>query len=214
MKEQQLKSPSQLNDTNKVCEYTVDELFMNNIFIVDGIIKKLYYNNYLKDDLRQVGLLGLYRAASKFKSSYNVKFSTYASYFVLGEIKRELRNNKNIKIGKKIIKIITLLNEGKEINDLTNLGYSKDEIFLGLEYKDMQYMKYETIDKEEFNENINKYSLDEISYILKGDMFSIIKYKYFLNYSQKEIGELLNYSQSKISRLEEIAKTILKKFYN
>ena len=103
MKEQLLESQNQLLNS--------DELFMSHIFIVDGIIKKLYYNNYLKDDLRQVGLIGLFKASNKYNYSFGVKFSTYATYFILGEIKRELRNNKNIRLGQKTIKIISLLNK-------------------------------------------------------------------------------------------------------
>lgn len=207
MKEQLLESQNQLLNS--------DELFMSHIFIVDGIIKKLYYNNYLKDDLRQVGLIGLFKASNKYNYSFGVKFSTYATYFILGEIKRELRNNKNIRLGQKTIKIISLLNQNKNIHEIQNLGYSNDDICLALDYKDTKYVDYELVNIEEENNLNNKnFSLSEIAKVLKDDLFMVIKYKYFYNLSQKEIGLKLNYSQSKISRLEEVALNILKKHYN
>lgn len=207
MKEQLLESQNQLLNS--------DELFMSHIFIVDGIIKKLYYNNYLKDDLRQVGLIGLFKASNKYNYSFGVKFSTYATYFILGEIKRELRNNKNIRLGQKTIKIISLLNQNKTIDEIQNLGYSNDDICLALDYKDTKYVDYELVNIEEENNLNNKnFSLSEIANVLKDDLFMVIKYKYFYNLSQKEIGQKLNYSQSKVSRLEEVALNILKKHYN
>lgn len=207
MKEQLLESQNQLLNS--------DELFMSHIFIVDGIIKKLYYNNYLKDDLRQVGLIGLFKASNKYNYSFGVKFSTYATYFILGEIKRELRNNKNIRLGQKTIKIISLLNQNKTIDEIQNLGYSNDDICLALDYKDTKFVDYELVNIEEENNLNNKnFSLSEISNVLKDDLFMVIKYKYFYNLSQKEIGQKLNYSQSKVSRLEEVALNILKKHYN
>ena len=207
MKEQLLESQNQLLNS--------DELFMSHIFIVDGIIKKLYYNNYLKDDLRQVGLIGLFKASNKYNYSFGVKFSTYATYFILGEIKRELRNNKNIRLGQKTIKIISLLNQNKTIHEIQNLGYSNDDICLALDYKDTKYVDYELVNIEEENNLNNKnFSLNEIANVLKDDLFMVIKYKYFYNLSQKEIGLKLNYSQSKVSRLEEVALNILKKHYN
>lgn len=207
MKEQLLESQNQLLNS--------DELFMSHIFIVDGIIKKLYYNNYLKDDLRQVGLIGLFKASNKYNYSFGVKFSTYATYFILGEIKRELRNNKNIRLGQKTIKIISLLNQNMKIDEIQNLGYSNDDICLALDYKDTKYVDYELVNIEEENNLNNKnFSLSEISNVLKDDLFMVIKYKYFYNLSQKEIGQKLNYSQSKVSRLEEVALNILKKHYN
>lgn len=207
MKEQLLESQNQLLNS--------DELFMSHIFIVDGLIKKLYYNNYLKDDLRQVGLIGLFKASNKYNYSFGVKFSTYATYFILGEIKRELRNNKNIRLGQKTIKIISLLNQNMKIDEIQNLGYSNDDICLALDYKDTKYVDYELVNIEEENNLNNKnFSLSEISNVLKDDLFMVIKYKYFYNLSQKEIGQKLNYSQSKVSRLEEVALNILKKHYN
>lgn len=208
MKEQRLELPNQFVSS--------DDLFMSHIFIVDGIIKKLYYNNYLKDDLRQVGLIGLFKASNKYNPSFGVKFSTYASYFILGEIKRELRNNKNIRVGQKTMKIINLLNENRSIEEIQSIGYTNDDICLAIEYKDTKYIDLEisNLDSECYDYNYNILSLEKVADVLSGDLFLVIKYKYFYNLSQKDIGFKLNYSQSKVSRLEEVALNILKKHYD
>ena len=52
-----------------------DELFLENIDLVDRIINKLYYYNYLRDDLRQVALMGLFKAVNKYNDEYGVLFS-------------------------------------------------------------------------------------------------------------------------------------------
>ena len=117
--------------------YISKDKITKNIDLVDRIINKLYYYNYLRDDLRQVALMGLFKAVNKYNDEYGVLFSTYASYFIIGEIKRELRNNKLIKTGKKVTKVITLLHDNytlKEIKEVT--GFADDIIYTGLMYKD------------------------------------------------------------------------------
>ncbi len=197
---------------NILPKMTKDELFLSNLYIVDGIINKLYYSNYLHDDLRQVALMGLFRAANSFDEKYNVKFSTYATYFVLGEIKKELRNNKLIKTGKKVTKVIKLLKENytlKEIKEQTK--FEDDIIYTGLMYKEnIKSTAEECLDIETDN---NDKLFTDINIVLKGDLYDVIKYKYYQNYTQKEIGKIMGISQSKVSRLEKTALMLLKKYY-
>ena len=55
-----------------------------------------------KEDLFQVGVIGLINAYNNFDSSYNVKFSTYAYSFIIGEMKKYIRENKSIKVNREI----------------------------------------------------------------------------------------------------------------
>jgi RNA polymerase sporulation-specific sigma factor len=52
------------------------------------------------DDLYQIGCMGLLKAIRRFDPSYNVKFSTYAVPVITGEIKRFLRDDGIIKVGR------------------------------------------------------------------------------------------------------------------
>ena len=55
-----------------------------------------------RDDLFQLGSIGLIKAIYKFDSSFNVKFSTYAVPMILGEIKRYLRDDGMVKLSRSL----------------------------------------------------------------------------------------------------------------
>ena len=58
-----------------------------------------YFEGYKsKEDLYQVGIIGLITAYQKFDPTLNVKFSTYAYPYILGEMKKLVREDKSIKI--------------------------------------------------------------------------------------------------------------------
>lgn len=65
-----------------------------------------YFTNYQnKEDLFQVGCIGLIKAYKNYKDDYNTKFSTYAYPYILGEIKKYIREDKGIKISRDITKL-------------------------------------------------------------------------------------------------------------
>ena len=111
-----------INYKLKIHKYYINKLFNDNTYLVDGLIKKMYSLSGIKEDLRQVGLMGLYQAALKFDRSKGVKFTTFATYYILGEIKKELRENKLIKLNTDVYKISKLIKEGSNIKDLQNMG--------------------------------------------------------------------------------------------
>ena len=77
---------------------------MENKNLIYSITK--YFDNYKnQEDLFQSGVLGLLAAYKNFDSSYNIKFTTYAYPYILGEMKKLVREDKNIKISRDIIKL-------------------------------------------------------------------------------------------------------------
>lgn len=69
------------------------ELVENNIKLVYYLIHK-HYPTYSRDeDLAQVGMIGLCKAANRWDSS-KASFSTYASRIILNEIREEFRRRK------------------------------------------------------------------------------------------------------------------------
>ena len=65
-----------------------------------------YFEGYKnKEDLFQVGALGLIKAYKKFDSSLGVKFTTYAYNYILGEMRKYVREDKGIKISRDITKL-------------------------------------------------------------------------------------------------------------
>lgn len=201
-----------INYKLKIHKYYINKLFNDNTYLVDGLIKKMYSLSGIKEDLRQVGLMGLYQAALKFDRSKGVKFTTFATYYILGEIKKELRENKLIKLNTDVYKISKLIKEGSNIRDLQNMGFSKDNIYLGLTYDDTYLIKIEENKLDYLNNNSKREPFfNKIKDILPKDLYKIIKYKYLFNFSQSKISEILKCSQAKISRMENLAINILKK---
>ena len=58
------------------------------------------YSN--KEDLFQVGVVGLINAYKKYDSSFNTKFSTYAYPFIFGEMSSYVKKDRGIKISRDI----------------------------------------------------------------------------------------------------------------
>ena len=60
--------------------------------------------------------MGLIKASEKFNEEYNTKFSTYAYTFILGEMKKYVREDKGIKLS----------------YDLQKLGYKIEKLRLNV----------------------------------------------------------------------------------
>lgn len=198
-----------------------DKLFDCNIDLVKQIVNKMNYGYIDKDDLLQAGLIGLFKATKKYNKEINNNFKSFASVYIISEIKNELRNNKLIILNKDIIKTKKYLQSNftsltlSQISELLNV--SLDTVHFALIYQNdicsLNEIKenHELIDDiSDINESLFKnyyYNFDYLDVISK----KVIILKYYKNYSQKEISKILNCSQSKISRIEKRALEIIKK---
>lgn len=68
--------------------------------LVWSIVKRFTGRGYETEDLYQIGVLGLIKAIRKFDLEFDVKLSTYAVPYILGEIKRFLRDDGPIKVSR------------------------------------------------------------------------------------------------------------------
>lgn len=209
MKEQNLESKS-----------SYEKLFYDHLYLVEILIKKFKYSYLDRDDLRQAGLMGLFQAALHFDKNKNVLFSTYATYYVIGEIKKEIRNNRLLKLNEKINKIKVLLNSNNTIEEISNqTGYSKELINEALISSDrIVYLEDQNncnnpivSNNNDFYEQL-KQRIEEISQSndKKIERIAFILYlSYFEKLTQKEIGKRLNLSQSQVSRLLIVGKKMI-----
>lgn len=209
MKEQNLESKS-----------SYEKLFYDHLYLVEILIKKFKYSYLDRDDLRQAGLMGLFQAALHFDKNKNVLFSTYATYYVIGEIKKEIRNNRLLKLNEKINKIKVLLNSNNTIEEISNqTGYSKELINEALISSDrIVYLEDQNncnnpivANNNDFYEQL-KQRIEEISQSndKKIQRIAFVFYlRYFEKLTQKEIGKRLNLSQSQVSRLLIVGKKII-----
>ncbi|MCK9470774.1 MAG: sigma-70 family RNA polymerase sigma factor [Bacilli bacterium] len=198
------------------------DLFNDNIDLVKRIVNKMNYGYVAKDDLIQAGLMGLFQAVKNFKESENVKFNTYATYYIIGEIKKELRENRLIKLSKNIYKIIKIIKQNQElsIEDIA-LKFRLDKNSVIEAYLYMNNIT--SLDKTDSNNDLRLISIipykeskrthlmDAIE-SLDAEAKEIIRLRYFKNYTQTELVDVLGKNQSKISRIEKNALQNLRKF--
>lgn len=80
----------------------LDELVRLNTGLVRSIASRYADRGTELEDLVQIGTIGLIRAARGFDTSYGTVFSTYAVPLIAGEIKRFLRDDGAVKIGREL----------------------------------------------------------------------------------------------------------------
>lgn len=71
-----------------------------NLNLVHSLVNRFAGLGYDRQDLFQVGCLGLVKAVDRFDPGYGTQFSTYAASLILGEIRRFLRDDGPIRIGR------------------------------------------------------------------------------------------------------------------
>ena len=91
---------------------------MEGLLEYDGLIYKIiskYPKRYDRDDLYQVGMLGLIDAYKHYNSSYDTKFSTFAYYYIVGEVNKYIRENSSIKVSRNLIELKKKILNCKEV---------------------------------------------------------------------------------------------------
>lgn len=187
-----------------------------------------------REDLYQVGILGLINAYKKYDSSLGIKFSTYAYPFILGEMKKYIRENNGIKISRDIIylskrldKLIDMLiNKNhrypttSELANILEVTEWKIVEALGIRncLKSLDEYVYDNenkcfIDTIKVSDDIDKVEFNDMLSTLNDTEREIINEKYFYDRSQSEIANNLGFSQAKVSREEKKILVKLKDYY-
>lgn len=208
-----------------------EDIILENEFIVYSIINK-YLNYFDKDDLYQVGMIGLINAFNNYKGDRNTKFSSYAYFYVKGEVTKYIRESNVLKISKSLIELNKSIEKAKIL--LTGkLGYvpSNREISLFLDIDEKQLEDalnanelVTSLDSRDDND-VNLYdtlSFEEKSYkeelidlrneLAKLNSFEkdIINKRYNEGLTQSEVSRELGINQVKVSRCENKILTKLK----
>lgn len=191
-----------------------------------GLIKNIASKFYVADkqDLIQVGVIGLLKAYQNFKDTKMAKFSTYAYPYIFGEMYTFVNGNKNIKVSKDILKIYKLV-EKTRYDLAQKQGYlpTTEEVALFLELD--PGIVYEAVTSaqamisldDEANElnlhevipdkkttNIDlKLDLDDSFKVLSAEEQEIIKSRYYEDLTQSEVALKLNMTQVMVSRYEK-----------
>ena len=208
------------------------KLIEDNSRLVWSIVRRFNGRGYDIEDLYQIGSIGLIKAIQRFDTSFEVRLSTYAVPYILGEIKRFIRDDGPIKISRSIkelnIKIIELQKEylnkyGKEITLeqlAKELKTSKEDIAMALDsarpvnsIEDSQYRDNNTdktislIDqlssgKDEENEITNRITIKKLISELKDNEKEVILLRYYKGKTQMQVAKILGITQVQVSRIE------------
>lgn len=203
-----------------ICELT--EVIKSN----EKMIYKLAssFSEYLKEDLYQVGVIGLINAYKSYNKEYNTKFSTYAYPFILGEMRKYIRENNGIKVNREITYLCSRLDK---LIELLCQKYKRmpTTYELSLETNIDEWKIIEALNLRNCVSSLDEYMYDKNTSLIDvipdknnidtqvevNDIISslneeervIINERYINDKSQKEVSDITGYSQAKISRYEQ-----------
>lgn len=80
-----------------------DQLVYENTGLVWSVVRRFAYAGADKEELFQIGVIGLLKAIDRFDTSYEVCFSTYAVPAISGELKRFMRDDGPMKVSRSIM---------------------------------------------------------------------------------------------------------------
>ena len=217
---------AQQGDKN-VMQYLIE----SNKGLIWSIVKRFQDRGYELEDLYQIGVMGFIKCIKRFDSNFEVRLSTYAVPYILGEVKRYIRDNGPIRISRSLkelaIKALETKNEyyrktGQEIKieELSKLlGTSQEEITLSLEAFQPIYSIDEQLgddendglsllDKmsshiDEANVLTNKLCIQQAINNLKDNEKQIIFLRYYKGKTQTEIAKIMGITQVQVSRIEK-----------
>lgn len=115
------------NDINTIIEAqngdkdAMTKLVEENKGLIWSIVKRFSQRGYDIEDIYQIGCMGFVKSIRRFNAEYEVRLSTYAVPYILGEIKRFLRDDGPIKVSRSLkelnIKIVELQKEHLKNNN-------------------------------------------------------------------------------------------------
>ena len=216
-----------------------EELIVSNHGLVRTIALRFRDRGVDFEDLMQIGTIGLLKAIRSFDLERGTCFSTYAVPMIFGEIRRSLRDEGPIKIGRYYKKLgIELMrakneiiqNEGREphIKELAErLNVPVEEAAVAIDamspiasFSDLVYgdddgvMLEDTLaDMNSLEENerlIDTMTLGRAVSKMSAEWQKIVILRYYRNKTQQEVADAMGLSQVKVSREEKKIMSFLR----
>ncbi len=91
-----------LREAQKGNQDAKEELVKQNLGLVGSIVRRFEHRGHDREELFQIGSIGLIKAIDKFDLTYEVAFSTYAVPLISGEIRRFLRDDGLVRISRSL----------------------------------------------------------------------------------------------------------------
>jgi len=209
-----------------------DALVTENVGLVYMVLKRFTSRGYDKEDLFQIGVIGLLKAIDKFDLTRELSFSTYAVPMIIGEIRRFMRDDGMIHVSRQLKdnarKIAIVKEELKKTNNcdptleelVQETGLSSDEILMAMEatcevesiYQPIgsgadgnQMLLLDQIEDSKKNEAdlINRITVSQLLDSLGDKDRRLIELRYIEGKTQSESAKALGMNQVAVSRLEK-----------
>ena len=213
-----------------------EELCALNRPLIYSIVGRFSGRGADRDDLVEMGTIGLVKAINTFDFSRECAFSTYAVPLIFGEIRRFLRDDGIIKVSRENKRLSALLNAERErrLNLGEDVGIKALAGAVGVSAEDAAAALFSTspvrsLDEAAYDDEDSSatvastvYDEDEVArtfdrLALKlaieklGDLSrKIIILRYFRDFSQAETARILGLTQVKISREEKKILALLR----
>ena len=208
------------------------KLIDNNNGLIWSIVKRFQGRGYELEDLYQIAVIGFIKAIKRFDTSFEVKLTTYAVPYMIGEVKRFIRDDGPIKISRSIKELGTKIAEIKKeylrkkgieitLEEISKeLKISKEDVILAEEAakkpKSIENDVYvnskdgktiSVLDKISNNKNeeemiITKLTLKDLISSLNKREKEIILLRFYKDKTQTEVAKILGITQVQVSRLE------------
>lgn len=219
-----------------------NKMVEENMGLVHSVAKRFAGRGCEKEDLIQIGAIGLIKAINKFDLSFKVRFSTYAVPMIMGEIRRFLRDDGPVKVSRSLKeaamkgrrareRLQKQLDREPSMNEIAaecgidadilleafDASSPPDSIYESVYSKggrDIRLMDMLASDDCE-DDVINKVVIDELMKELDERGRKIVALRFFKGKTQAETAKVIGVSQVQVSRLEKkIIKELKEKYDN
>ena len=214
-----------------------DKIVAHYMYVAEIMSKRFANRGIDYDDIFQVACLGLVLAVDRYDETRGVKFTTFATPTVVGEIKKYFRDKGCfIKIPRKLYEIFIRaekLRQGTDTTDYTPkeiaklLNLPEDTVRQAYAVGDMAFIQ--SLEQEVYTDGNAMYcdtlGSDDKNFMmienadfmnsclseLSGKEQTFIKLRFYEEMTQKQISQMWDMSQMQVSRFE---KALLKKLRN
>lgn len=148
-----------------------EQLVSENLGLVWSIVRRFENRGHDREELFQIGSIGLLKAIDKFDTNFDVRFSTYAVPVISGEIKRFLRDDGLIKVSRSLkengykihqasVKLSNTLGREATLDEICKeTGLTMEEVILALDAR----IEVESIYKSVYENDGNEiYLVDQV----------------------------------------------------
>lgn len=208
-----------------------DLLVQENLGLVGSVVKRFENRGCDKEDLFQIGSIGLMKAIEKFDFSYEVRFSTYAVPLVMGEIRRFLRDDGMMKVSRSIKENGWRIKKSRErleqklgrsatLHELAaDTGLSEEEIAMALDAGEEVASIYQTVYQSDGSELylvdkmadgaqdeerlLDRVVVQQLILRLEPKERRLIMLRYFEGKTQSSVADDMGMTQVQVSRMEK-----------